>query len=147
MEKFNFNLQRVLDYKIKVEDIKKEEFVKSLKSYMYEEKVLNVLNDKRKLMFEAVSSFKTSQEFQNYSRYMEYLNKKIENQINVLNKSKEKLNNSKEELIKSTADRKILDKLKEKAKEEFDREENKKEQKLNDDFAMFSYLKNERRWK
>lgn len=146
MEKFNFNLQRVLDYKIKVEDIKKEEFVKSLKSYMYEEKVLNVLNDKRKLMFEAVSSFKTSQEFQNYSRYMEYLNKKIENQINVLNKSKEKLNNSKEELIKSTADRKILDKLKEKAKEEFDREENKKEQKLNDDFAMFSYLKNERRW-
>lgn len=145
MEKFNFNLQRVLDYKIKVEDIKKEEFVKSLKSYMYEEKVLNVLNDKRKLMFEAVSSFKTSQEFQNYSRYMEYLNKKIENQINVLNKSKEKLNNSKEELIKSTADRKILDKLKEKAKEEFDREENKKEQKLNDDFAMFSYLKNERR--
>lgn len=145
MEKFNFNLQRVLDYRIKVEDNKKEEFVISLKSYMHEEKILNVLNDKRKSMFEAVSSFKKSQEFQNYSRYMEYLNKKIESQIIVLKKAKEKLNKAKEELIKSTADRKILDKLKEKAKEEFDREENKKEQKLNDDFAMFSYLKNERR--
>lgn len=145
MEKFNFNLQRVLDYKISVEDIKKEEFVKSLKSYMYEEKVLKALYDNRKSAFEAVSSFKTSQEYQNYSRYIEYLNKKIENQIIKLKNSKEQLQKSKEELIKSTADRKILDKLKEKAKEEFEREENRKEQKLNDDFAMFSYLKYERR--
>lgn len=145
MERFNFGLQRVLDFKINIEEKKKEEFVKALKNSIAQEKKLKYLLDEKSSSSKQILKFKTSLEYQNFSRYMEYIDNKIENQRYKLQEANEKLEDCKKELIKSTADRKILDKLKEKALEEFEREEAKKEQKLNDDFALFSYMKFERR--
>lgn len=145
MEAFNFQLQKVLDYKGKIEEKKKEEFVKALKFQLTQEKELKHYIDTKNDSMDFFYDLKSSADFQNFSRYIEFLDKKIENSKYKLVKATEQLEQKKQELIKSTSDRKVLDKLKEKAKQDFDTENNKKEQKLNDDFALFSYVKLERR--
>jgi len=58
-----------------------------------------------------------------------------------IKKAEDELAIKKDELTKSTADRKVIEKLKEKAKDEFNLEVGQKEQKLNDGFALFSYVR------
>lgn len=145
MEAFNFQLQKVLDYKEKIEEKKKEEFVKALKLQLAQEKELKHYIDTKNASKDYFYDLKTSGDFQNFSRYIEFLDNKIEDSKYKLVKATEQLEIKKQELIKSTSDRKVLDKLKEKAKQDFDAESNRKEQKLNDDFALFSYVKLERR--
>ena len=145
MEAFNFQLQKVLDYKGKIEEKKKEEFVKALKFQLAQEKELKHYIDTKNDSKEFFYNLKSSADFQNFSRYIEFLDTKIENSKYKVVKATEQLEQKKQELIKSTSDRKVLDKLKEKAKQDFEAENNRKEQKLNDDFALFSYVKLERR--
>lgn len=145
MDRFSFKLQRVLDFRVNLEEKKKEEFVSSLRNHMHQEKLLKKFEEDRNSSSKSVANFRTSIEYQNYSRYLEYMDNKIEEQRFKLHTANEELEKKKEELIKSTADRKVIDKLKEKALKEFEREQLLKEQRLNDDFALFAYLKSERR--
>lgn len=145
MEVFNYKLQKVLDYKERIEEKKKEEFVKALKYQLLQEKELKHYIDTKNNSKDFIYDLKSSSDFQNFSRYIEFLDKKIENAKYKLAKATEQLEVKKQELIKSTSDRKVLDKLKEKARQDFEVENNRKEQKLNDDFALFSYAKIERR--
>jgi flagellar FliJ protein len=145
MEAFNFQLQKVLDYKGKIEEKKKEEFVKALKFQLAQEKELKHYIDTKDASKNYFYDLKSSADFQNFSRYIEFLDGKIENAKYKVVKATEQLEIKKQELVKSTSDRKVLDKLKEKAKQDFEAETNRKEQKLNDDFALFSYVKLERR--
>lgn len=145
MEAFNYKLQKVLDYKERIEEKKKEEFVKALKAQLAQERELQHFINTKDAVNNQVSELKTINDFQNFSRYIEFLDKKIENAKYKLAKATEQLEIKKQELIKSTSDRKVLDKLKEKARQDFEAENNRKEQKLNDDFALFSYVKLERR--
>lgn len=145
MEKFNYKLQNVLDYKIEVEEKKKRLFVKILKKYMMQEKKLNELKDKKITAERGRNDIKNGIDCISFSRYINYLEKTIESESQNLLKINEELEKAKCDFIKSASDRKILEKLKEIAKQEFEIEENKKEQKLNDDYALFSYVRNERR--
>lgn len=145
MEAFNYKLQKVLDYKERIEEKKKEEFVKALKYKLAQEKELKHYIDTKNTSKDFIYDLKSSSDFQNFSRYIEFLDKKIENAKYKLAKATEQLEVKKQELIKSTSDRKVLDKLKENARQDFEVENNRKEQKLNDDFALFSYAKIERR--
>lgn len=112
---------------------------------MQEEKYCKDLVNKRNDILDRKVNIKSGLDCQNYAIYIEYLNKKIETETEKLSILKNKFEEKKKELLKSTSDRKVLEKLKEKAKSEFEFEENKKEQKLNDDFALFSYVRKERR--
>lgn len=112
---------------------------------MQEEKYCKDLINKRNDIFERKANIKSGLDCQNYAIYIEFLNEKIETETVKLNTLKEKFEEKKKELLKSTSDRKVLEKLKDKAKAEFEFEENKKEQKLNDDFALFSYVRKGRR--
>lgn len=145
MEAFNYKLQKVLDYKERIEEKKKEEFVKALRYHLAQEKELKHYVDTKNASKDYIYDLKSSNDFQNFSRYVEFLDKKIENAKYKLEKAAEQLQVKKQELIKSTSDRKVLDKLKDKARQDFEAESNMKEQKLNDDFALFSYVKVERR--
>ena len=112
---------------------------------MQEEKYCKDLTNKRDDILDRKANIKSGLDCKNYAIYIEFLNKKIETETEKLNTLKDKFDEKKKELLKSTSDRKVLEKLKEKAKAEFEFEENKKEQKLNDDFALFSYVRKERR--
>lgn len=145
MEKFNFNLQRVLDFKAGIEEKKKEAFVIALKDCIEQEKRLNELIKNKNHVIENNRAFKTPLDFQTHYRYIEYINKQIEQEteeLKLLNSIKDE---KMAELIKSTSDRKVLEMLKEKAFDEFNAEQNKREQKENDDFALYSYIRAERR--
>jgi flagellar protein FliJ len=145
MDKFNFNLQRVLDYKVTVEDKKKEEFVSALRESLHQEKMLKDLLFQKEKALNMASDLKTIVEFQGYTRYMDLMEKKIETQTGNVVKAQNHLEGRKVELLKSTSDRKALEMLKDKAKAEFDLEVSYKEQRLNDDFALFAYIRSERR--
>jgi flagellar FliJ protein len=145
MEPFKFKLQKVLEYKETIEEEKKEQFVIALKSLMSKEKELQDCIELKKSSSDYFCELKSSADFQSFTRYIDFLDKKIDKAKYNVEKAKEVLEIKKQDLIKSTSDRKILDKLKEQAKHDFDFENNRKEQKQNDDFALFSFIKSERR--
>jgi flagellar FliJ protein len=145
MENFKFNLQKVLDYRIDVEQKVKDEFITAQKNYFLQETLLNDLYQKRKDANNSAASLKTVNDYQSLTRYIDFIDKRILVQKDNLENAKIILHQKNKELLKSISDRKILEKLKQKALDEFSFEQSKKEQKLNDDFALFSYVRNERR--
>jgi flagellar FliJ protein len=145
VEGFRFNLQKVLDFKMTIEEKKKNEFVKALKELTIQDNKLKELMAHKERVKKDLLNFKTVFDYQNYVRYMDLLDKRIEHQKDKVNKCEKILEEKKQELIKSTSDRKVLEMLKEKALNENNLEISRKEQRLNDDFALFSYVRYERR--
>lgn len=141
MEKFVFKLQKVLDYKFEIEEKKKDEFVKAQKKLLFEKNKLENLIERKKSAVEDKSNYKSKLDYQLLLNYIDFMDNKIENQMAEIKKAEDEFAIKKDELIKSTADRKVIERLKEKAKDEFNLEIGQKEQKLNDDFALFSYVR------
>lgn len=141
MEKFVFKLQKVLDYKFEIEEKKKDEFAKAQKKLLSEKDKLENLIERKKSAVEDKSNYKSKLDYQLLLNYIDFMDNKIENQMAEIKKAEDELAIKKDELIKSTSDRKVIEKLKEKAKDEFDLEVGQKEQKLNDGFALFSYVR------
>ncbi|TDT50608.1 flagellar export protein FliJ [Fonticella tunisiensis] len=144
MDKFKFSLQKVLDFKKNVEKRKKEEFIKAQKNYLIQKNFVSELIEEKNRELNINRKLRNSFEFQSYLRYIEYLDRKIEGEMNNLRKLEKILIEKKSELIRSASDRKTLEKLKEKAKEEFYFEMNRREQKINDDYAMNSFIRHGR---
>ncbi|MCX7904174.1 MAG: flagellar export protein FliJ [Caloramator sp.] len=145
MDKFNFKLQKVLEFKETYEEKKKEEFSLELRNFYEQEKRLKELKEEKERTINNPPKFKMILDYQGFYRYLELLDRRIEKQAHVLNEAKERLEKARQELIKATKDRSIIEKLKEKAYEEFLEEQNKKEQRLNDDYALYLYLRGEGR--
>jgi flagellar FliJ protein len=145
MERFDFKLQKVLDFRINIEEKKKEEFVAGQKNLLRQQDILSNLISQRDKTANASTSFKTVLEYQTLVRYLDMMTKRINVQREKVIEAREVLEQKNQELIRSISDRKVLDKLKEKAKQEYDFEVEKTEQKMNDDFALFSYIRQERR--
>ncbi|EYE88828.1 hypothetical protein Q428_06040 [Fervidicella metallireducens AeB] len=145
MERFNFNLQKVLDFRITIEDKKKNEFVAAQKNLYREQKILEDSISKKNKVIKDAENFRTNFEFQSYVQFIDAVNKKIENQKKRVMICEKELEDKKQELLKAISDRKILEKLKERALQEFNLEQSKKEQRFNDDFALYAYVNRERR--
>lgn len=145
MERFDFKLQKVLDFRINIEEKKKEEFVAAQKNLLRQQDILSNLISQRDKTANDSTSFKTVLEYQTLVRYLDMMTKRINIQREKAIEAREVLEQKNQELIRSISDRKVLDKLKEKAKQEYDFEVEKTEQKMNDDFALFSYIRQERR--
>ncbi|HAZ37474.1 MAG TPA: hypothetical protein DCY71_06440, partial [Clostridiaceae bacterium] len=99
------------------------------------------LIERKKSAVEDKSNYKSKLDYQLLLNYIDFMDDKIENQMAEIKKAEDELAIKKDELTKSTADRKVIEKLKEKAKDEFNLEVGQKEQKLNDGFALFSYVR------
>jgi flagellar FliJ protein len=140
MERFDFKLQKVLDFRINIEEKKKEEFVAAQKNLLRQQDILSNLISQRDKTANDSTSFKTVLEYQTLVRYLDMMTKRINIQREKAIEAREVLEQKNQELIRSISDRKVLDKLKEKAKQEYDFEVEKTEQKMNDDFALFSYI-------
>lgn len=145
MEKFNFKLQKVLEFKETYEEKKKEEFSLELRNFYEQEKRLKELKDEKERTINNPPKFKMILDYQGFYRYLDLLDKRIEKQTQVLNEAKERVERARQELIKATKDKNIIEKLREKAYEEFWEEQNKKEQRFNDDYALYLYLRGEGR--
>ena len=144
MENYKFRLQKLLDIKIDREDESKRKFkeaqdVKIAVEIKLEElkgnyKKYNCVNDKVSLVEKKI--------VQNYLEALTlniaYTHEELAHKIQILDEKREDL---KEKLV----ERKTVEKLKEKGKETFVKEQNFIEQKSNDEFALYGFIRNRQR--
>ena len=142
MKGFIFRLQKVLDHRIDVENNKKDEFVKSRMEYIKQQEHLESL--KQEIIKANKIKPKKSTNISSYitmNNYKTALKEKTEAQKKKVDIYRESMNQKKEEFLESKRDRKVIEKLKDKAYKEFIIDQNKNEQKQNDEFALYGYMK------
>lgn len=115
MEKFNFRLEKVLEYREKLEDINKAEYGKAKKKLddeiiIFEEILLhkeNVNSNRDNILSNA-----TINDLKNYSLYLLNVKEKLANQKEVVEKAQMKVEKARSLLIKSSIEKKTLENLK-----------------------------------
>lgn len=140
MAGFKFRLQKILEHRETLENIKKGEFAKVQSELNHEIVKLKGLESERNTIArqKTSSTNTTISELQKYNDYLFILDKQIESQGLVIEKMREKVEEVREELIEATKDKKIIEKLKLRDYQEFLYEEKKEEEKANDQFVSYN---------
>ncbi|MGE5632252.1 MAG: flagellar export protein FliJ [Caulobacteraceae bacterium] len=141
MAAYKFKLQKVLDVKLGIEEEKKNQLGLAKLRLEQEKDKLRKLNgqlDEMKLSFEE----KTSQgmavnELKMIVNYIDYYKRSIKEQKTKIKMAEDYLSTCREELIKATQERKMMEKLKEIDHEKYLYQEQKKEEKLVGDLVSF----------
>jgi len=140
MKKFHFSLQRVLRIKEIIEDQKKEALQTAYQKRETEKKQLDkLLVYKNELMYnlqaQRVEPTKIYQ-INHYYNYLDTLEGLIENQRARLNEAEKNLSAARDAWVEAKKEKKVLEKLKEKQKQKFDKEMLAHEQKILDDMSV-----------
>lgn len=145
MAKFIFNMQGLLNIKEKLEEQTKTEYGKALAKLEQEKSILLNLKNKKQ---ENILSFRESinkgvkpNYIDNINKYISFIDKKIEEQMQNINKAKEIVEEKRLALLEAMKERKVLETLKEKEKENYFKEELKNEQKIIDEIVSYKYNK------
>jgi flagellar export protein FliJ len=142
MGRFIFRLQKVLDHRAQIEDEKKQFFMKARIEYMREKAKLETLqNELRELNLKTTPP--QSDVFIYIARYnyKTLLEERIEDQVIKVDLYEEEMNKKKAEFNESRKDRKVVDKLREKALANYNAEADALEQKQNDEFALYGHMR------
>lgn len=145
MAKFIFNMQGLLNIKEKLEEQSKTEYGKALTRLEQEKSILLNLKNKKQqniLSFrESINKGVKPNYIDNINKYISFIDKKIEAQIQNINKAKEIVEEKRLALLEAMKERKVLEALKEKEKENYFKEELKNEQKIIDEIVSYKYNK------
>ncbi|OBR94973.1 MULTISPECIES: flagellar export protein FliJ [Clostridium] len=141
MGKYKFRLQKLLDIRIDKEEESKREFQQAKRESLKVKEKLDLLKANYE-KYNNMSNFKSVIEQKITHKYLKALVYSIDNaQIEL--KDKEKVVDMKRnELQKRQIDRKTVDILKEKQETAFIKEQNRIEQKANDEFALYGFIRN-----
>lgn len=115
MEKFNFRLEKVLEYREKVEDINKAEYGKAKKKLDDEVSVFEeILSHKDNVNSnrDSILSNATINDLKNYNLYLIKVKEKLANQKEVVENAQIKVEKARNILINSSIEKKTLEKLK-----------------------------------
>ena len=115
-KKFNFNLQKYLDYKATILNNKAAELLKSKKIVQDENKKLNELVDKKEKISNDFKSLKPTKilELSIMNDYSNQISNNIDKQKEHLDEKKEELENEKISLNKNYKEKKVIENLKQK---------------------------------
>lgn len=145
MSKFIFNMQGLLNVREKLEEQSKTEYGKALNNLEQEKNVLLNLEKKKQ---ENILNFRQSinksvkpNYINNINKYISLIDKKIENQIEIINKAKKVVEEKRLALLERMKERKVLETLKQKERENYFKEELKQEQKNIDEIVSYKYNK------
>ncbi len=143
MAKFIFKLESILSIKMKLEDQAKAEYGLEVMKLREEEHKLSLL-EKRKngfeqQLFEALNDTLVVLIIKRLEDSVENLKYNIKIQIAVIKRQEERVAKAREKLDNAMKERKIYEKLKEKAFEEFKAEVNAQEQKEIDQLVSFRF--------
>lgn len=145
MAKFNFRLQSYLNLKEKLEEQKKMEYGKALSILEEELKIKTELIKKSESIINElktnISNKVDSVTYKNYLYYIEFLKEKLLQQETAILKANKLVEEKRRDLAEAVKDRKILDKLKEKELENYNKELLLKEQKMTDELVSYKYSK------
>ena len=141
MAVYKFRLQKLLDYKIKIEDEKKNKLGSAIKRLEKEKHRMTELKRKFSEM-QGLFQEKTSQglavnELKILANYIDYYKRGIKEQRVRIRMAEDYLSICREEFLAATKERKMMEKLKEMDYSKYLYEEQKKEEKLVDDLVSF----------
>ena len=141
MAEYKYKLERILNYKEKLEGIKKAQHAEiNYKLNMEEERLEKFNTYKSNLLVQKCEALEsvTIGHVRIYNNYLNDLSKLIVNQEEVVENTKVNLTKAKDELLIAMQEKKAFEKLKEIGKEEFINDEKKKEEKLVDSIVTFN---------
>ncbi|NJD01283.1 MAG: flagellar export protein FliJ [Ruminiclostridium sp.] len=144
MPKFIFKLQTLLKVKTQIEDNLKNDLGKAIHKLEDEKAKLWRLEfeKNRSIMdFNEKSRKTTVDNLIRFNNYISFLAEKILNQKENINLASRNVDKIREELIKTVKEREILDKLKEKKHDVFQKEQLKDEQRSNDEVISFRQVR------
>lgn len=141
MSGFNFRLQKILDIRYQREEESKRLFKEAQDNKNVIEKKLNELeyNYKKYSRLETNCSMVERKIRQNYCNVLHF---NINETTVELSKKSEELEIKREDLKKSQIERKTVEILKDKQKQAYIKEQNLIEQKNNDEFALYGFIRN-----
>lgn len=139
---FNFRLQKVLEHRERKEDEKKQTFVNARHEYLREKEILDTMYSTLDGCMNDTTE-KSTGIFTYIAKhnYITFLEERIEDQIKKVRIYEEKMDEKKIEFQQSQKDRKVIDKLKENAHREYKINMDRLEQKQNDEFALYGYVR------
>ena len=141
MGSFTFRLQKVLDYRNILEDQKEQEFIKSRIDYIHEKDKLNNMYEEMQAFIQEDRFFSDAFHYKTRYNYMTNMIEKIDKQQEITEAAEETMDGKKSEYTDSRKDRKVIDKLKENAFADFKKGSSSAEQKQNDEFALYGYMR------
>lgn len=145
MARFRFSLQNVLDIKVKMETQAKQEFSAAAAKLEEEENKLgNLIQKKWNLEAEAVRLLEGNLNFRDIddnSLSRRQTEEAIEAQKLEIKKAEELLEMARVKMAEAVMERKTYERLREKAFEEFVREENRAEGKTVDELTSYTHVK------
>jgi len=143
MAKFVFRFASNLRVKLRIEELKKLEYGRAIAALERERQKKATLVRERA---ETIESFResviraiTPDDLQMHNNYLGVLKERIIKQDGVIKKAEELVEQKRLELVEAMKERKIMEKLKEKDYEIFVREEQIKEQKIQDETVSYRY--------
>jgi len=141
MAVYKFRLQKLLDYKTKVEEEKKNKLGSAVKRLEKEKRKMAELkkefSDMQSLFQEKTSQGMAVNELKILANYIDYYKRGIKAQKVRIKMAEDYLSACREELIAATREKKMIEKIKEKDYSKYLYEEQKKEEKLVDDLVSF----------
>ncbi|URZ16031.1 flagellar export protein FliJ [Clostridium felsineum] len=141
MAGFDFRLQKLLDLRVQKEEESKVEFKKSQDVKLKIEKnLVNMTENYHEYSLKRLSGTVIEQKIT--QNYLNALNVLIDETNINLEKQKKVVEEKRNVLIKKQVERKTVEVLKDKQKLEFEKNENLKEQRVNDELALYSFIRN-----
>lgn len=146
MAKFIYKMQNILNIKMRLETQAKTEFAEAMERYSREEENMRQLIFRKRgyeADIQAMADKKLDVvELKRRNDYIKTMQELIKQQAVVLRIAEKNLDRARQKLNESMQDRKIHEKLKEKAFDEFKLELNDEEKKEIDELVSFSYNNN-----
>ena len=141
MKRFNFSLQPLLNLKMQQEDQLKNELGRAVRKLEVEKERLEELHRQREAGVEDfhAASFKgvTVEKLKEYQAFFAFLQDRILLQKEVIHVEQTNVDKIRGDLLKIVQEREMLDKLKTRKYEEYLKELEKDEQKINDELISF----------
>lgn len=145
MSKYKFRLQKILDMRKN----KEEESIINFKEAQNQKNIAKDKLDNLKDQYTKYSAIKSCESIIHKKikyQYLTSLNYCINEATIELNKKNEILNVAREDLSKKRIDRKTVELLKDKREQEYLELEKSKEQKNNDEFALYGFIRSKMSW-
>lgn len=141
MEQYHFKLQKLLDIRSQKEEESKRIFKEAQSEKLKVEKKLNELKGNY-VKYRTASNKESIIEQKIRHVYLNAINYSINEAHEELAKKQKVLEEKRDELKQKQIERKTVETLKEKQKEIFLKEQNLIEQKTNDEFALYGFIRN-----
>lgn len=141
---YKFRLQKLLDIRKDIEDKSKLNFREAQREKTVVEEELNNLKENYKI-HRNINAYESLVQQKIKQNYLNSINFAISETSLVLEDKDKILHEKREKLKQCQIEKKTVEILKEKQKKVFLKEQNLKEQKTNDEFALYAYIRNNHR--